>query len=60
MLKINNKLSEIGFSFDDIGDLYFYIYHSLDWLTRHNKNYTKEQYNRLNDIKDLLDCIECE
>lgn len=27
----------------------------LDWLLTHNKNYTKEQYYKLLDLKDILE-----
>lgn len=61
MLKINNeKLSEYGFSFETMEDLYLYVLRSVEWLESHNKNYNKEQYYRMLDLKDILDCIEVE
>lgn len=30
------------------------LYENLDWLYRHNKNYTKEQYYRISDLLDDL------
>lgn len=30
------------------------IKQKIDWLESHNKNYTKQQYNLICDIKDLL------
>ena len=52
------KLKDLGFDFGTTEDLYFYISEMVDWLESHNKNYTAEQYSRIVDIKDLLDCIE--
>lgn len=41
-----NKLTEnTGFNFETMEDLVYYISNSIEWLTTHNKNYTKEHYN---------------
>ena len=54
-----NKLTEnTGFNFESMEDLVCYISCSIEWLTTHNKNYTKEQYNRMCDLRDILDCID--
>lgn len=54
-----NKLTEnTGFNFESMEDLVYYISSSIEWLITHNKNYTKEQYNRICDLKDILDCID--
>ena len=60
MLKINNeKLSkETGFSFETMEDLFIYVSNSIEWLESHNKNYNKEQYYRISDLKDICNCIE--
>ena len=61
MLKMNNeKLSECGFAFATMDDLFFYVSRSVEWLESHNKNYNREQYSRISDLKDILDCIEVE
>lgn len=38
-------------------DLLFYVKSVLYNLSTHNKNYTKEQYNRINLLFDIVDCI---
>lgn len=54
-----NKLTEsTGFNFETMENLICYISYSIEWLTTHNKNYTKEQYNRICDLRDILDCID--
>lgn len=61
MLKMNNeKLNECGFAFATINDLLFYVSRSVEWLESHNKNYNREQYSRIYDLKNILDCIEAE
>ena len=53
-----NKLMEnTGFNFETMEDLVYYVSSSIEWLATHNKNYTKEQYNRICDLRDILDCI---
>ena len=39
-------------------DLLFYIKSILYNLWTHNKNYTKEQYYRIDELKEIFDCIE--
>ena len=59
MLKINKeKLSEHGFSFESMEDLYFYVLESIEWLESHYKNYNNRQYRMISDLKDILNCIE--
>lgn len=44
-MRINyDKMEQFGFAFDNLDDVFFYFSSMLDWLERHNKNYTKEQY----------------
>lgn len=60
-MKINiNKLNSHGFPFQktDIADIIYYLQHQLEYLYTHNKNYTKKQYNIIEDVKNILDCIE--
>lgn len=47
-----------GFSFDNWSDMYLYIKSLVEWLESHNKNYTKEQYHRIDSLKEILDCID--
>lgn len=58
-MKINyNEMEKLGLKFDDIADIIFYFSNMLDWLESHNKNYTKEQYNRILTLKEICDCLE--
>lgn len=59
-LKLNkNKIcAETGIREMEDTAYLFYIIEELDYLLRHNKNYTKEQYKILTDIKIILDNIE--
>ena len=62
-LTINEKkIQDLGFSYkeSELSDWYCYIRAELQWLESHNKNYTKEQYDRLSTVKDLFDAIELE
>ena len=62
MLKIDNDklLKNTGLSFETMEDMFFYMKNHIDWLESHNKNYNKEQYRRLCDLKDICDCIKVE
>lgn len=59
-MKINYKkiLENTGLNFENKEDLYFYIKNTIDFLESHNKNYTKEQYHRIIDLKEILENIE--
>ena len=59
MLKINyNKLSEGDFGFKDLDDIYYLIDTNLYYLLTHNKNYTKKQYEYLQQIADFFSAID--
>ena len=60
MLKIDNDklLRNTGFSFETMEGLFYYVSNSIEWLESHNKNYNKEQYYRICDLKSICDCIE--
>lgn len=47
-------LKNTGCSFNDWNDLLYYLDSLLDYLTTHNKNYTKEQYNKIVLINDII------
>lgn len=58
-MKINReKMERYGYSFENLEDVYFYAYHCVDYLQSHNKNYTKEQYNRIIALKDIFEFLE--
>ena len=48
--KANNKYKE--------QDLLSYIKSVLYYLWTHNKNYTNEQYYKIDELKEKFDCIE--
>ena len=47
-------LKNTGCSFNNWDDLLYYLNNLLDYLTTHNKNYTKEQYNKIVLINDII------
>lgn len=52
-MKIDNeRLSDIGFNFENEQDAIFYLRSSLQWLEFYNKNYSKEQHYK------ILECLE--
>lgn len=54
----HDKLSDFGFAFDDWSDMYLYVQRLVTWLESHNKNYNKEQYHKISDLKDIISCID--
>ena len=42
-----------GFT-EDTDEILFYTFHMLEVLESHNKNYTKDQYNRISTLKDIF------
>lgn len=58
-MKINKeKMQKIGFEFESMEDVYFYIFYMIEWLESHNKNYTKEQYYRISIVNDILHSLD--
>lgn len=51
------KLNDLGFTFEDPESFICYILSLSSWLQSHNKNYTKEQFYRIEALNDLLNCI---
>lgn len=45
-----------GFS-EDTDEILFYTFHMLEVLESHNKNYTKDQYNRISTLKDIFTAL---
>lgn len=41
----------------DTDDMMFYIHSLTDWLESHNKNYNREQYDRIAILNELLTAI---
>jgi len=42
---------------EDTDNILFYLYSLIDWLSSHNKNYNKEQYNRIDIANDVLKAL---
>lgn len=61
-MKINyNTIAEnTGIMFENSNDLLLFIKNEIDYLFTHNKNYTSEQYNKIIDLKEIIDNIESE
>lgn len=58
-LGINHeKLADLGMTFDHWDDMYLYVKRLVEWLESHNMNYTKEQYRKISDLKDIISCID--
>ena len=57
--KINyeNILNDTGIKFDDIYSLLYFLQNNIDYLFTHNKNYTKTQYNKIIDLKEIINNI---
>ena len=51
------QLENQGFSFEDPESFICYMQSIVDYLYHHNKNYTKEQYRRIETMYNLLNCI---
>ena len=45
-----------GFA-EDTDEILFYTFHMLEVLESHNKNYTKDQYNRISILKDVFTAL---
>ena len=52
-----NIKARTGADFTDEADLISYILTSLDFLASHNKNYTKKQFWRIDELRDIADCL---
>lgn len=59
-MKINyNVINEItGAGLMRPAAVLHYMRSLLDWLYTHNKNYTKEQYYKIEELKIILDNLE--
>ena len=59
-MKINNEQlrERTGLSFESYTDMLYYIEKHLDYLMLHNKNYTKEQERRIDDLYEIVQAID--
>jgi hypothetical protein len=47
-----------GLNFETDHDVILYLVRHLEFLSAHNKNYTKEQEKRLYDVESIIYCLE--
>ena len=61
-MKINKKeiLKNIGIEFTNNDDYLLYMINLIDYLESHNKNYTKEQYFKISELKEMINNIKKE
>lgn len=61
-LYVNKKeiVKNTGVSFDNLNDYIYYIQRLIEDLESNNKNYTKKQYFKILDIKEILENITTE
>lgn len=59
-MKVNFEKIEqtTGRKFDNIEQLYFYVQYVVEFLKVHNKNYTKRQYEKIEELFDFIRSIE--
>lgn len=57
-LRKDKIFEETGIKEMEDTDYLFYMIEEVDFLLRHNKNYTKKQEQILTDIKSILDNAE--
>lgn len=59
-VKVNKKdiLESIGIEFKNEYDYLLYLLQLIDYLYFNNKNYTNEQYYRIEEIREILQNIE--
>lgn len=43
-----------GRKFEDKEDIYYFLDRCISYLMTHNKNYTKEQYNKIEEINEII------
>lgn len=62
MLKLDNEklLKESGLTFKTLDDCFLYVSNIIDYLESHNKNYNKNQYYKIQTLKDICNAVEIE
>ena len=54
-----DKIEQLtGLHFDNTEQLYFYVLQHLEFLKVHNKNYTKKQHYKINDLFDIIRSVK--
>lgn len=55
------KIKELtGLYFENTEQLYFYVLQQIEFLKVNNKNYTKKQYYKINDLFDIIRSVKFE
>lgn len=55
------KIEELtGLYFENTEQLYFYVLQHIEFLKANNKNYTKKQYCKINDLFDIIRSVTFE
>ena len=53
-----NKIERLtGLHFDNAEQLYFYVLQHIEFLKVNNKNYTKKQYYKIDDLFNIITSI---
>ena len=55
-IKIINEFT--GLNFNNEKEMFSFLRSELDFLYRHNKNYTKQQYYKIETLKNIIDNLE--
>lgn len=59
-MKVNfEKIEQLtGRQFETLEQLYFRVLYDLEFLKVHNKNYTKKQYEKIDELFDIIHSVE--
>ena len=52
------KMTEHGFSFESLDDLFLYASNLVEYFRYHNKNLTKAQERKIVAIQEALECLD--
>lgn len=56
-----DKIKQLtGLHFDNLEQLYFYVLQHLEFLKTDNKNYTRKQYSKINDLFYIIRSVNFE
>lgn len=59
-MKVNfEKIEQLtGRQFETLEQLYFQVLYDLEFLKVHNRNYTKKQYEKIDELFDIIHSVE--
>lgn len=59
-MKVNFEKIEqnTGLKFENLEQLYFRVLYDLEFLKVHNKNYTKKQYEKIDELFEYIRAVE--